>query len=95
MFGRGVYVPSLSVLSNSLLPCVLQPTRLLGPWNFPGKNTRVSGHFLLQGIFPTQGSNLCLLRPLPWQVDYLPLSHVGSPMGDMYPSPLSSYTLFF
>ena len=30
------------------------------------KNTGVGGHFLLQGIFPTQGSNPCLL---PWQVD--------------------------
>ena len=25
------------------------------PWNFPGKNTGVGCHFLLQGIFPTQG----------------------------------------
>ena len=29
----------------------------LHPWNFPGKNTGVVCHFLLQGIFPTQGSN--------------------------------------
>ena len=29
----------------------------LHPWNFPGKNTEVSCHFLLQGIFPTQGPN--------------------------------------
>ena len=35
-------------------------------------------HFLLQGIFPTQGLNLCLLRPLLWQVNSLPLSHLGS-----------------
>ena len=26
-------------------------------WNFPSKNTRVGCHFLIQGIFPTQGSN--------------------------------------
>ena len=26
-------------------------------WDFPGKNTGVGCHFLLQGIFPTQGSN--------------------------------------
>ena len=37
------------------------PTRLLCPWNFPGKNTGVGCHFLLQGIFPTQGSNPGLL----------------------------------
>ena len=33
------------------------PARLLHPWDFPGKNTGVSCHLLLQGIFPTQGSN--------------------------------------
>ena len=31
---------------------------------FPGKNTGVGCHILLQGIFPTQGSNLHLLRPM-------------------------------
>ena len=36
----------------------------------------MGGHFLLQGIFPTQGSNLRLLR---WQADSLLLSHQGSP----------------
>ena len=30
---------------------------LLRPWDFPAKNTGAGGHFLLQGIFPTQGSN--------------------------------------
>ena len=51
---------SRSVMSDSLRPCGLQPTRLLCPWDSPGKNTGVSCHFLLQGIFPNQGSNLCL-----------------------------------
>ena len=32
-------------------------TRLLPPWDSPGKSTGVGCHFLLQGIFPTQGSN--------------------------------------
>ena len=50
-------------------------TRLLCPWDFPGKNTGTGCHSLLQGIFPTQGSNLHLLY---WQVDSLPLSHLGS-----------------
>ena len=53
-------------------------TRLLCPWEFPGKNTGVHCHFLLQGIFPTQGSNPQLLYLLHWQVDSLPLSHPGS-----------------
>ena len=33
-------------------------------WNFPGKNNGLGCHFLLQGIFPTQGSNLCPLHLL-------------------------------
>ena len=32
------------------------------PWDFPGKNTRVGSHSLLQGIFLTQGSNPDLLH---------------------------------
>ena len=35
---------------------------LLCPWDFPGKNTGVGCHFLLQEIFPTQGLNLGLLH---------------------------------
>ena len=57
----------------------MQPARLLCPWDFPGKNTRVGCHALLQGIFPTQGLNPHLLGLLHWQVDSLPLSHLGSP----------------
>ena len=41
----------------------------LCPWSFPGKNTGVGCHFLLQGIFPTQGSNSCLLHLLRLQAD--------------------------
>ena len=51
---------SCSVVSDSLRPHGLQPTRLLSPWNFPGKSTGVGCHFLLKGTFPTQGSNLGL-----------------------------------
>ena len=40
----------------------LQSTRLLCPWDFPGKNAGVGCHFLLQGIFLTQGSNPDLLH---------------------------------
>ena len=54
----------------------LQPSRLLCPWDFPGKNTGVGCHCLLQGIFLTQGLNLCLLH---WQADSLPMSHQWSP----------------
>ena len=44
-------------MSNSSWPHGLQPTRLFHPWDFPGKSTGVGCHFLLQEIFPTQGSN--------------------------------------
>ena len=67
---------SSSVVFSSLRPYRRQPTRLLCPWDFLGKSTEVGYHFLLQGIFPTQGSNLCLLH---WQADSIPLSHLGSP----------------
>ena len=53
---------SCSVVPNSLRLHGLQPSRLLGPWDFPGKDTGVGWHFLLQGIFPTQGSNPGLLH---------------------------------
>ena len=55
-------VLSWSVVSSSLQPHGLQPARLLCPWNFPGKDTGVGCHSLLQGIFPTQGSNPSLLH---------------------------------
>ena len=45
---------SCSVVSNSLRPHGLQPTRLLHPWDFPVKNTGVGCHSLLQGIFLSQ-----------------------------------------
>ena len=53
----------------------LQPTRLLYPWDSPGKNTGVGCHFLLQGIFPTQGLNPRLLHCR----DSLPLASTGKP----------------
>ena len=66
-----------SVVSDSLRPHALEPTRLLCPWDFPGKNTGVGHHALLQRIFPTQGSNPPLLH-CKW-MHSLPLSHQGSP----------------
>ena len=51
------YCVSHSVLSDSLRSHALQPARLLCPWNSPGKNTGVSSHSLLQGIFLTRESN--------------------------------------
>ena len=41
---------------------VLQPARLLCLWDFPGKDTGVGCHFLLQEVFLTQGSKPGLLH---------------------------------
>ena len=54
----------------------MQPARLLCPWDSSGKNTGVSCHSLLQGIFLTQGANSCLLH-CGWILYHL--SHQGSP----------------
>ena len=54
-------------------------TRLLCLWNFPGKNTGVLCHFLLQG-YSWRGDWSCIFCvSLSWQVYSLPLSHLGSP----------------
>ena len=54
----------------------LRPHGLYSPWDSPGQSTEVGSLFLLQGIFPTQGSNSGLLhgRQLLYQ-----LSHQGNP----------------
>ena len=66
---------SCLVMSDSLQPYGLQLTRLLCPWDFPGKKTGVGCHFLLQGFFPNRGLNsgllhcrhiLLLSEPLKW-----------------------------
>ena len=62
-----------SVMSDSL-----QSHRLYSPWNSPGQNTGVSSSSLLQGIFPTQGSNPGL--PHCKRILYQ-LSHKGSKEG--------------
>ena len=63
-----------SVTSDSLGPHV----RHLCPLESPGKNTGVCCHLLLQGIFPTQGSNSQLLCLLHCRQILYPLSHLGS-----------------
>ena len=68
---------SHSVLFDSLRPHGLEPTRLLCPWNSPGKNTGVGSHALLQGISPIQGLNSGLLHCR--QILYC-LSYPGNPL---------------
>ena len=58
--GRSVLVAqSFPTLCN---PTDYKPVRFLRLWDSPGKNTGVGCHFLLQEIFPTQGSNPWLLH---------------------------------
>ena len=54
----------------------LQPHGLYIPWDSPGQNTRMGSLFLLQQIFPTQGSNSGLLH---WGRILYQLSDKGSP----------------
>ena len=74
LFGKWKW--SRSVMSNSFRPHGLEPSRLLHPWNFPGKDTGVGCYLHLQGIFLSQGLNLGF--PHCRQTLYH-LSHQGSP----------------
>ena len=76
-----------SVVSDSLRLHGLWPVQLLCPWNSPGKNIGVDSHSLLQGIFPNQVSNPCLLHYR--QLLYC-LSHQGS-LGKTRPLPFSGW----
>ena len=68
-------------MSDSLRPSGQQPTRLLCPWDSPGKNNGVGCHALLL----TQGSNLNLLGLLHWQVVLYHQRHLGSPEESYHP----------
>ena len=59
---RNINTRSVESISLSVLSVIPWTTRLLPPWDFPGKNTAVGCHFLFQGIFPTQESNRGLLH---------------------------------
>ena len=75
-----VCVCALCAVVSSSLHSMDCGSRLLCPWDFSDKNTGVSWYFLLQGIFPIQGSNPRLLCLLHWQAGSLPAE------------PLSEYT---
>ena len=62
--------------SHSVVSGSLWPHGLYSPWNSPGQNTGVGSLSLLQGIFPTQGSNPGLLH---WGQILYQLSRKGSP----------------
>ena len=75
-----LYVKSLQSCPTICDPMTLcDPTRLLCPWDSPGKNTGVDCHALLLGTFPMQGSNLRLLCLQHWPTHSLPLVPLESP----------------
>ena len=73
-----VHVCSIVSLCGRM-DCSLPVHGLLCPWDSPGKNSVVGCHLILQGIFPTQGSKLLLLRFLLWQADSSTLAPPGKP----------------
>ena len=76
LFYTRVVVQSLSHVQLFVTPWTSLARQAPRPWDFPGSNIEVGCHFLLQGIFPIQGSNMRLLH---WQADSLSLCHQGSP----------------
>ena len=73
---------TIVAVAVQLLSCVwlsathgLSPSKLFLLQDSPGKKTGVNCHFLLQGVFATQGSEVSLLQ---WQADYLRPSHLGT-----------------
>ena len=74
----------------SVLSCFSRVRLFVTPWTLacqsplsmgsPGKNIGVGSHSLLQGILPTLGWNLYLLRLLHWQAGSLPLAPPGKPL---------------
>ena len=75
-FQKNIYFCFSESESHSVVSNSLWPHGLYSPWNSPGQNTGVGSLSLLQGIFPTQGSNPSL--PHCGQILYH-LSHKGSP----------------
>ena len=88
-----------SVMADSLQPHGLQPSRLLCPWNFLGKNTGVWCHILHQGIFPIQGLNSRLLGLLHWQGGSVPLVPPGKIISNcsqrLNPSPPYGFSHYY
>ena len=74
-------------------PTDCKPTRFLYPRDSPDKNTGMGCQALLQGIFPTQGSNPQFLRLLHWHLVLLPRAPPGKPFKKTYLLLKSTYAL--
>ena len=95
MHESGKWKWSCSVVSNSSQPHGLQPTRLLRPWDFPGKSTGVGCHCLLglPSLLVPQFKLLCFLTwmsalPVSNFVPTVCFPHRSHPQSDLAP-PLS------
>ena len=79
--------------STLCYPMEYSPPEFLCPWNSPGKNSGVDCHFLLQGIFPTLGSNSGLLhcRRVLYHLTHLESPHLTWPI---FKSVLGHFILF-
>ena len=76
------YPVCAKLLQSDPTPCYPMDCSLPGstiPWDSSDKNIEVGCHFLLQGIFPTQGSNPHTLGLLRWQAGCLSLAPPGKP----------------
>ena len=71
----GIFIELLKVKVAYLCLTLCDPHGLYSPWNSPGQNTGVGSLSLLQGTFPTQGSNTGL-----WHCKWIlyQLSHQGT-----------------
>ena len=74
-----VHAKSLQLCPTLCDPMDCSPPGSSGHGDSPGKNTGLGSCTLLQGIFLTQGLNLCLLSLLHWQSGSLPLTPPGKP----------------
>ena len=79
----GIFFLIVLVANSCQILLQLYPVRLLCQWDFPGKNTGVGCHFLLQGIFlrwvepasPTLAGRFFTTEPprKPWEFSYYSL----------------------
>ena len=93
-----LYVLLCSVMSDSFQPQGPQPTRFLCPCNFPGKNTGVGCHFLLQGSSQPKDGTLvsygsCIGRQVLYLLSYWEVKVLCSCLS-ILPQNYSQYKLF-
>ena len=80
--GTGLLHVYRTILCWAVLSCFSHVQLFVTPWtvgDFSGKNTAGGCRFLLQGVFPSQGSNLCLLCLLHGQIGSLLVAPSGKP----------------